>query len=122
MRSRPAFAMAVLACLAAGAVAAQDRPPAERQGLADLARLLGQSHALRQVCQGPDDQFWRSRMQQLIDVEASDQALKQRLAVSFNAGYGAEQALYPDCTPAARQEAQRLARRGQSLAQALASP
>lgn len=101
---------------------AQERVPAQRQALVDLARILGESHAIRQACEGPQDQYWRKRMQQLLAVEAADQSLKTRISVAFNAGYGSGKALYPSCTDAARAEARRIARTAQGLSEALAKP
>lgn len=114
--------LGLAAALSNSIATAQERAPAAREQLADLARILGEGHALRQACLGPRDQYWRTRMQRLLDVEAADERLKTRLSVSFNAGYHAWQAQYPACTPAARQEGQRLALRGQALAQSLAAP
>ena len=38
---------------------------AAERALVDLAYAIGESHALRQVCQGDGDQYWRERMEQL---------------------------------------------------------
>ena len=106
----------ILAALAvATPVFAQDRPPAERQVLTDLAFVLGESHALRQTCQGPRDMYWRTRMQDLIGVEGADQGFTTRLTQSFNSGYAAGQAGFPGCDQAAKAEARRLAARGRAL-------
>ena len=80
--------------------------------------MLGQSHALVQVC-APDDQTWRARMTRLITVEAPDQALEARLAEQFNAGFAAAHARFPTCGPASKTEAAQAARRGKALAEAL---
>lgn len=101
---------------------AQERSPAGREQLADLARLLGESHALRQVCDGPEDQFWRTRMQGMLDQEAAEQALKTRLSIAFNEGYHSGQALYPKCSEAARAEARNAAANGERLSERLAGP
>ena len=101
---------------------AQDRPPAARQNLAELAYVLGESHALRQTCEGRTDYYWYGRMKQLLDVEASDQALQARLANGFNTGYAAGKARFPSCGKALRAEASKLASRGQALADQLAKP
>jgi len=101
---------------------AQERAPAQRQALVDLARILGESHAIRQVCEGPQDQYWRRRMQQLLVVEAADQGLKTRISLAFNAGFGSGKALYAGCTDAARAEARRIARTAQGLSETLARP
>ncbi len=117
-----ASAAAAVLALAPAAALAQERSPAERQSLVDLARVLGESHALRQACEGPQDQSWRSRMQQLLAVEAADQGLKTRISVAFNAGYGSGRSLFPNCTDAARAEARRIAGEGQRLSIKLAGP
>lgn len=99
---------------------AQDRGPAERQRLLDLAFTLGESHALRQVCEGTGDQYWRSRMVRLTDVEKSDQAFDAQLRDRFNTGFAARQGQFPDCDDASRRAEQQAARKGQALAVRLA--
>ena len=116
-----AAALAAVLVLTASA-SAQERAPAQRQALVDLARILGESHAIRQACEGPQDQYWRARMQQLLAVEAADQGLKTRISVAFNAGFGSGKALYASCTGAARAEARRIARTGQGLSETLKRP
>ena len=101
---------------------AQARTPPEQQALADLARVLGESHALRQACEGAGDQTWRDRMQDLLRVEAPDAPLKTRLATAFNDGFAAGRSGFPACGQAARAEAARVAARGEALAARLGSP
>jgi len=108
--------LAFAALSATGAAVAQDRAPAERQSLLDLAFTLGESHALRQVCEGGDDQYWRSRMVRLTEVEKADHAFEVQLRERFNAGFAAHQDAFPGCDDASRQAEQRTARKGQSLA------
>ena len=84
--------------------------------------MLGESHALRQVCQSDADQYWRSRMQRLLDVEAPDEGFKARLSVSFSTGFDGAKASYPSCSPAARAQAAHVALRGRALADSLGSP
>ncbi len=100
--------------LASGALA-QDRNPVERQQLLDLAFTIGESHALRQVCQGADDQYWRSRMVRLTEVEKADQAFDAQLRDKFNTGFAARQGQFPQCDDASRQAEQQVARKGQAL-------
>ena len=109
----------IAALLLVGPVAAQDRSPAERQTLNDLAYALGESHALRQACHGEADQFWRSRMEGLVKTEAAEQNFTARVHRSFNAGFAAAQAAFPACDDKARAEAARVAARGKRLAAAL---
>jgi uncharacterized protein (TIGR02301 family) len=108
--------------LAATAVApqalaqSQDRTPAVRQSLVDLAYVLGEAHALRQACQGADDQFWRTRMIRMVDTEQPDAALDRRLKESFNTGFASRQGEFPTCTGATLRAEIATAARGQSLA------
>ena len=98
---------------------AQDRPPAQRQVLIDLAYVLGESHALRQACEGASDQFWRERMGRLVQTEAPDADLDHRLKDAFNTGFIAGQSTFPACGRASRREQARLAQRGRVLAASL---
>ena len=121
---RPArwAALALTGLVLAAPAAAQDRGPDARQALVDLAYVLGQSQALRQGCNGENDVYWRQRMERLMDVEAPEQALKSRLANTFNAGFNTAQAAFPKCGAASRAEAARVARRGHDLAAKLSGP
>ena len=100
-------------------VVAQERSPADRQTLVELAYVLGQSHALRQVC-SPGDQYWRGRMQKLVAAEQPDGPFNRRLADSFNDGFIADHQAFPSCNKAARQEAERVAAKGRELSVTLA--
>jgi len=102
--------------LGTGPALAQDRGPVERQTLLDLAFTLGESHALRQVCEGADDQYWRARMVRLTEVEKADQAFDVQLRERFNTGYAARQGEFPQCDEASRRAEQQVARKGQALA------
>lgn len=104
----------VAAALVAAPSAAQDRPPAQRQTLLDLAYVLGESHALARACDD-DSQYWRARMARLIELESPDLPFKARLSAQFNTGYSAGEAQFPTCTAAARAEAVAAARRGRAL-------
>jgi len=108
----------MLSILAATAAHAADRTPAQRETLVSLAYVMGQSHALRQLCEGPQDQFWRSWMGRLLESEAQDDAFDRRMRETFNTGYAAAQARFPQCSAGSRAEAGRLARRGRALSRA----
>lgn len=101
------------------AARAQERTPAQRQTIAQLAYVLGQSHALRQACRGPYDQYWRGRMQQLTAAEAPDAGFAHDLAQAFNTGFLAERAAFPRCDRGLRREQARTAARGRRLAASL---
>ena len=114
-------ALVALAFLAPTTAAlAQDRDPVERQKLLDLAFTIGESHALRQVCQGAGDQYWRSRMVRLTEVEKADQAFDAQLRDKFNTGFAARQGEFPACDDASRRAEQAAARHGQAVAGKLA--
>jgi len=114
-------ALLALALLAPSALAlAQDRGPVERQRLLDLAFALGESHALRQLCEGSGDQYWRARMVRLAEVEKADQAFDAQLRDRFNTGFAARQGEFPACDEASRRAEQASARHGQALAARLA--
>lgn len=103
----------------APAAAAQARAPAARQALVDLAFVLGRSHALRQMCAGEADQYWRERMNRLVATEAPDPAFDRQLKVSFNNGFAAAQAAFPRCSLSSRREEGIAAARGRDLAASL---
>lgn len=114
------LALIALLVFAAAPVLAQDRAPAERQKLLDLAYTIGESHALRQICKGADDQYWRSRMVRMTEVEQADQGFDAQMRERFNTGFAAKQGEYPACDAASRQAERLAAQRGQALAAELA--
>lgn len=116
-RALPVLAVLVLAAPAL----AQERPPPERQSLVDLAYAIGESHALRQVCNGDGDQFWRDRMAELINTEQADEAFEARLKQSFNSGFAARRAQYPACDSDSRKAELAVARKGEGIAKRLAA-
>ncbi|MES2724835.1 MAG: TIGR02301 family protein [Pseudomonadota bacterium] len=101
-------------------VLAQDRSPAQRQSLVDLAYVLGESHALRQACAGPEDQFWRTRMMNLVSNEKPDAALDGRLKESFNTGFASRQTEFQSCGPASRRAELAAANHGLDISRRLA--
>ena len=106
--------------LLAGPAVAQDRSPAVRETLTDLAYTLGQAHALRTRCEGEGDQVWRARMVRMVEVEQPDSAFRDQLFESFNVGFLGAQTSHPRCDAAARTEAARVAARGRDLSRVLA--
>ena len=97
------------------------RSPEQRQQLVDLAHLLGEAHAFRQVCAGATDQTWRARMDRMLTIETPDKDFRSRLVSSFNAGFSAGQAEFPQCDTAATADAEQdAAARGAAIARRLA--
>jgi len=53
-----------------------------------LAEVLGKAHAIRVVCNGRNDQYWRSYMLRLLELEAPYQGgLRRSMVNGFNAGF-----------------------------------
>lgn len=116
---RPAAILVAL--FLATPVLAQERTPPERQSLVDLAYAIGESHALRQVCNGDGDQHWRDRMAELINTEAAEEALEARLKQAFNSGFAARQSQFPACGPDSRKAELAVARKGEAISKRLAA-
>ena len=96
------IAIALLACLAAQPLRAQEERPAPFDGdLQRLAEILGALHYLRGVCGANEGQKWRNEMQALIDAEAPEGERRRKIVASFNRGYRGFQQTYRTCTPAA---------------------
>jgi uncharacterized protein (TIGR02301 family) len=104
------------------AAALTARAPEERQSLVDLAYVLGEAHALRQVCFGTSDQTWRARMNRMMELEAPDPGLNRRLVDAFNAGFMTRQAERTACDEAALEAERATARKGRALSEKLAGP
>lgn len=115
---RPALIIAI--ALAATPVLAQERPPEMRGALTSLTRVLGEAHALRQACEGREDQYWRSRMSRLMETEQPDPAFEAQLKDGFNAGFAEAKRLHPVCGDDARQAMALAAVRGREIAGKLA--
>ena len=116
MRSALLIAFAFLALPAA----AQERSPEMRGVLTSLTRVLGESHALRQACEGRENQYWRSRMTRLMETEQPDPEFEARLKDGFNAGFAEARRLYPACGDGARRAQAMAAVRGRELSGRLA--
>lgn len=115
-----ALAVATASVLGPATIAgAQQRSPDQRQILVALAEVVGQSHALRQACR-PGDQFWRGRMQRLLDAERPSPDLETMLKEAFNAGFHRAQAQYPRCDESSRFALSDAAEQGRELADELA--
>jgi len=91
-----------------------------RMILIDLSFAIGESHALRQVCRGAEDQYWRDRMQRVLEAERPSPGEAQRLRTAFNNGYLSAQAEHRRCTQQSRTAETAAAQRGADLAKRLA--
>ncbi len=63
-----------------------------------LSETLGKAHSVRAVCNGRNDQYWRSYMQRLLELEAPYQGgLRRSMVNGFNAGYSSGSAVHEVC-------------------------
>jgi len=85
-----------------------------------LAYTLGQLHYLAYACEGEEAQHWRSRMIELLQLEAPLTGYRrERLIDAFNDGYQVEQRTRIRCGAEAEAERRTLARRGAQISEAL---
>lgn len=87
----------------------------------DLSSTLGAAHAIRLLCNGRDDQYWRSYMQELLGVEAPYQSrLRTSMVSAFNESFSAESRRRSSCDEGAVSAEKIYAATGQRLANTLA--
>lgn len=145
-RSLPAaFAALLVLCLAAAGGAAAQTPsrnaatetktetsdeatlperPSDAAYMAPLGRLamiLGSMHFLRKLCDDPQADVWRDKMQELIEAQAPSDADRKQLIASFNNGYRTFAATYRSCTSAATIAVNRYQKEGAALAREIGS-
>jgi uncharacterized protein (TIGR02301 family) len=87
-----------------------------RGQLVELSEVLGGAHYLRIICDGRDDQRWRTYMRGVIEREPQYNGL---LVEGFNRGYRQEEARFPTCDQTTRQMEAELRARGLRIAQGL---
>lgn len=88
----------------------------------ELSEVLGKAHAIRIMCNGRNDQYWRSYMQRLLELEAAyGGGLRSSMANAFNAGYSTSESQFQSCTQAAVDAEKVLAVEGQTYANNLAA-
>ncbi|MFO1148751.1 MAG: TIGR02301 family protein [Alsobacter sp.] len=93
-------------------------PPYEPQ-LLRLSEIMGALAFLRPLCGAQDGADFQRRMENLIEVEATSQSRKERLAGAYNKGYREYAQSYRRCTPAAQVIIQRYADEGGKLTREL---
>lgn len=120
MKALAALLLALALALASPAVAQAPRSPEERQVMMELSFVLGEAHALRVACRGPDDQVWRARMSAMMEVEQADEGLRRLLVERFNAGFASRQAEAGGCAAGTPAQERAAAARGKALAERLA--
>ncbi|MFN3463414.1 MAG: TIGR02301 family protein [Terricaulis sp.] len=130
MKLRTLLCAALIAAAALPAAAQQPRRQPQQQPqteaprgeewyrgqLVELSEVLGGAHYLRIICDGRDDQRWRTYMRGVIEREPTYNAL---LVEGFNRGYRQEEARFPTCDQTTRQMEAELRARGLRIAQGL---
>lgn len=87
----------------------------------ELSSTLGAAHAIRLLCNGRDDQYWRVYMQELLGVEAPYQSrLRTSMVDAFNNAFSAESSRRRMCDEGAVSAEKIYAATGQRLANGLA--
>jgi len=103
------------------------KPDEERDPFADPARslpylayTLGELHYLAYACEGNSAQQWRTRMIELLELEAPVSGnRRERLITAFNDGYQVQRRARLRCGAEVEAEIRSLSTRGQSLSDAL---
>ena len=86
-----------------------------------LASTLGSAHAIRLLCNGRDDQYWRVYMQELLGLEAPYQSrLRSSMVDAFNSAFQQESQRRRQCDASAVSAEKVYASTGQRLANELA--
>jgi uncharacterized protein (TIGR02301 family) len=81
-----------------------------------LAEVLGKAHAVRVVCNGRNDQYWRSYMLRLLELEAPYQGgLRRSMVNGFNAGFSWGGSLHSACDAEAATAEKAYAAEGRDL-------
>lgn len=125
MKQTVFHAFLLSALLAAPASLAQsDLPPRDQNYMRDVVTLsstLGRVHAIRRVCNGTGDQFWRDYMVEFLNMEAPRRGnLRSSMTDAFNDAFQRESRLRPVCDKAARDAEAIYAGEGRRLSNALA--
>lgn len=87
----------------------------------ELSSTLGSAHAIRMLCNGRNDQYWRGYMQRLLGLEAPYQSrLRSSMVDAFNNAFSAENSRRRECNESAVSAEKVYASTGQRLASDLA--
>lgn len=89
-------------------------PPYE-QRLLRLSEIVGSVHYLRTLCL-KEDEGWRSKMEQLINLEATDPQRRARFVAAFNKGYRSFASVHRKCNSVAIEAEELYRKQGLELA------
>lgn len=116
------FAFALLATLAPASAQEPSRPtaPGHWPAVLELAQVLGQAQWIRILCNGDEDQTWRTYMQDMLELEGHEGGQHTQLVSAFNQGFRQMRASYRTCTEDMKAVEGRLAARGKDLSDQIA--
>ncbi|MEO1040016.1 MAG: TIGR02301 family protein [Pseudomonadota bacterium] len=113
------FAFLAALMVAASSAGAQELRD-DRYPVTELASVMGELHYFAFTCESRNAQEWRRRMSELLELEAPTRgSYRDRLIRAFNDGFRQHERRRTRCGAEAELEQQRLARRGEALAEAL---
>lgn len=84
-----------------------------------LSEILGSVHYLRELCGANEGQYWRDRMQELMETEGSSAVRRARLTKAFNQGYRGYSRTYNTCSASAQTAITRFLGEGAQLSDEL---
>ena len=99
-------------------MAASDTKPYDDR-LMRLSEILGAVHYLRELCGANEGQYWRDRMQDLMNAEGSSALRRARLTRAFNQGYRSYSRTYNTCSPSAQTAITRFLTEGSQLSEGM---
>jgi uncharacterized protein (TIGR02301 family) len=108
----------VLATACGPACAVSDGKPYDDR-LLRLSEILGAIHYLRELCGANEGQYWRDRMEDLMNAEGSSALRRAKLTRAFNQGYRSYSRTYNTCSPSAQTAITRFLSEGSDLSQGL---
>lgn len=106
--------MLALSAVGGQAFAASDSKPYDDR-LMRLSEILGAVHYLRELCGANEGQYWRDRMNDLMNAEGSTALRRAKLTRAFNQGYRSYSRTYNTCSPSAQTAITRFLSEGSEL-------
>ncbi len=88
--------------------------------ISELAETLGRAHAVRTLCNGDQDGYWRNYMLTMMSYEAPNGPRRAALTEAFNRGYRSQNRETSSCSDSSSAAEARIAARGKELADAIA--
>ena len=100
--------------------AAGPRDPAYNADLIRMSEILGAVHLLRQLCSSGEGQLWRSKMEELLEIEKPEEEQRKLMISHFNISYHQHRRAFEKCDRLATSAADKLIEEGATLSKRLA--